>query len=98
MRKDDRKKTIKRVFIAVTVAVIGLLLVIVLANASSMSDRKKELETKISELNRSIDEQNKKTTELEEYREYTKTREFTEEIAREKLGLVYPGEIVLRAE
>ena len=98
MRKDDRKKTIKRVFIGVTVAVIGLLLVIVLANASSMSDRKKELETKISELNRSIDEQNKKTTELEEYREYTKTREFTEEIAREKLGLVYPGEIVLRAE
>ena len=98
MRREKRNKIIKRVFIATAVAALVLLFIVVLRNASGMSVKQKELDTKISELNKSIEEQNKKTAELEEYREYTKTREFTEEFARDKLGLVYPGEIILRAE
>ena len=98
MRREKRNKIIKRTFIATSVVVIALLFVVVLTNAFGMSAKKKELDAKISELQQSIEEQNQRTTELEEYREYTKTREFTEQVAREKLGLVYPGEIILRAE
>lgn len=98
MNKAKRNKIIKRVFIITAVAAIVLLFILVMSNVSNLSAKKKELDVKISELNQSIEEQNKKTEELEEYREYTKTREFTEDVARDKLGLVYPGEIILRAE
>ncbi len=98
MNKAKRNKIIKWAFIITAVAAIALLFIVVMSNVSSISVKKKELDAKISELNQSIKEQNKKTIELEEYREYTKTREFTEDVAREKLGLVYPGEIILRAE
>ena len=98
MNKTKSNIIIKRAFIITAVAAIVLLFIVVMSNVSNLSVKKKELDTKISDLNQSIEEQNKKTEELEEYREYTKTREFTEDVAREKLGLIYPGEIILRAE
>lgn len=33
-------------------------------------------------------------TEMEDYESYVKTKEYTEEVARDKLGLVYPNEII----
>lgn len=36
--------------------------------------------------------------EIEEYAEYVKTDAFVIEMAREKLGLVFPDEIIFRAE
>ena len=65
---------------------------------NKIAEKKKELEHKISEIEQSIQKQNERTLKLEEQKEYMKTREFTEDIARDKLGLVYPGEIVLRAD
>ena len=98
MRRQKRNKIIKRAFIITAAVALVLLFILVLTNVSGLSVKKKELDTKISELNQAIKEQNEKTQRLEEYREYTKTREFTEEVARDQLGLVYPGEIVLRAQ
>ena len=34
--------------------------------------------------------------EIEEYKQYTKSREYIEEVAREKLGLVYEGEVIFK--
>ena len=98
MDKKKRNKMIKKVAAVISAGVVLLLLILVLTNAAGLSDKKKELNTKISELEQSIQEQKDKTLKLEEQREYMKTREFTEQIARDKLGLVYPGEIVLRAD
>ena len=39
-----------------------------------------------------------KTEEIEEYKQYTKSREYIEEVAREKLGLVYEGEVIFKEE
>ena len=46
-----------------------------------------ELEDKISALE-------KDKEEIEEYKDYTQTKKYVEEIARDKLHLIYPGEIV----
>ena len=35
---------------------------------------------------------------IEEYKKYTKSREYIEEVAREKLGLVYEGEVIFKEE
>lgn len=98
MRRDKRNKLIKRGFIVTAAVALLLLLILVLTNVAGLSVKKKELDAKISELNHAIEEENEKTLQLEEYKEYTKTREFTENVARDQLGLVYPGEIVLRAQ
>lgn len=98
MSNKRRNKIIKRAAIVISGAVLLLLFILVLTNAAGLSDKKRELDTKISEIEHAIQNQNEKTLKLEEQREYMKTREFTEEAARDKLGLVYPGEIVLRAE
>lgn len=64
------------------------------------------------EIQRKIDEQTAKETELlaekeaeeiraeeiEEYRKYTQTKRYVEEVAQDKLGLVYEGEILFKAE
>ena len=64
------------------------------------------------ELQRKIDEQTAKETELlaqkeaeeiraaeiEEYRKYTQTKRYVEEVAKDKLGLVYEGEILFKEE
>ena len=52
----------------------------------------------ISELNRQIAAQEKRTKDLEEYEKYTHTKQYVEQVAKEKLGLVYPGEIVFMPE
>ena len=45
-----------------------------------------------------IEEQNKRSEEIEEYRKYTKTKQYVEDMAKEKLGLVYKDEVIFEAE
>ena len=36
--------------------------------------------------------------ELEQYEQYTQTREYKENVARKKLGMLYPNEQIFRAK
>ena len=38
------------------------------------------------------------TEKIEEYEKYTQTKKYVEEIAKNKLGLVYEGEIIFKDE
>ena len=39
-----------------------------------------------------------RSEEIAEFERYTQTRKYIEDTAREKLGLVYPGEIIFKNE
>ena len=43
-----------------------------------------------------IAEEEQRTKDIEEYSKYTKTDEYVEEVARDKLGLVKQGEIIFK--
>ena len=43
-------------------------------------------------------EEEKRTEEIEEYKAYVQTKKFIEQEARDKLGLVYPDEVVFEPE
>ena len=43
-----------------------------------------------------VREEEERTKKLEEYKVYVKTKQFAEEVAKEKLGLVNPDEILLK--
>ena len=47
-------------------------------------------------LDAQIAEEENRSTELEEFKKYTQTQAYIEEVAKEKLGLVREGEIVFK--
>ena len=83
-------------------AIMGITLVVaslaVVVNLKSTSMRKKELEYQIREetLEKQRAEEENRARELEEYRVYVQTKQYIEEIAKQKLGLVNPDEILLK--
>lgn len=56
------------------------------------------LERRYSELEEQLREEEERTVLLQERRAYMQTIRYIEEVAREKLGLVYEDEIIFRAE
>ncbi len=48
----------------------------------------------ISELKKEKKKLKEEKAEIKDYESYVKTKEYTEEVARDKLGLVYPNEII----
>lgn len=81
--------------IGITMVVISLGLVV---NLKSTSMKKKDLEYQIREemLEKQVAQEENRAKELEEYRVYVQTKQYIEEIAKQKLGLVNPDEILLK--
>lgn len=50
----------------------------------------------LEEAQERVQEQEEKKQELERFELYMDTQQYIEEIAREKLGLIYPDEIILK--
>lgn len=55
-----------------------------------------KLEEKKTALEASIAQEEQRTKDLEELEKYMKTKKYMEEVARERLGLVYPDEILIQ--
>ena len=50
------------------------------------------------ELQEQIKEEEKRAEDIAEYEKYTQTKKYIEDVAKDKLGLVYEGEIVFKDE
>ena len=57
-----------------------------------------EYAAQIKELEKQKKECSKEKKEIEEFKDYVKTDEYVEEVAREKFGLVHKGEIIFEPE
>lgn len=83
-------------------AIIGITMVVlslgVVVNLKSATMRKKELEYQAREaaLELQVAQEKSRANELEEYRIYVQTKQYIEEVAKQKLGLVKPDEILLK--
>ena len=78
------------------VLVVAILFVAVYINGSSMRRELEENQEKITRLKQEIEEEELRSRSIEEYRAYTETDQFIEQVAREKLGLLYEGETIFR--
>ena len=83
-------------------AIIGITLVVfslgVVVNVKSASMKKKNLEYQEREafLQQQYDQETNRAEELKEYQVYVQTKQYIEEVAKQKLGLVKPDEILLK--
>ena len=62
-----------------------------------LRNKRDEHNKRIEALEKQVEEQNERTLKLQEYEKYTKTVKYVEEMAKEKLGLVYADEIVFES-
>lgn len=87
-----------------TWSLLGLLLVasmiagVLYTNKIEMSDKLDAYTELEDSLNRQIQDEEERTTELEEQKKYVNTDKYIKDVAKEKLGLVDPDEVLLRPE
>ncbi len=93
-RRDNRTK----LSLVLTGFVVILLLVVVSVRSYGFARQLKEKQAYIDELTAQIEAEEQRAAEIEEYQKYTQTRGYMEKVAKEKLGLVYDGEIVFKHE
>ena len=93
---QDRRQNNLSMFLAVLVVVI--LMVAVSVNGMSLNRRLAENRRRAVQLKQEIHTEEQRAADIEEYRRYTSTDAYIEEVAREKLGLIYEGETVFKEE
>ncbi len=92
MRRQMRQGTLMIAFIVV------ILCVSICVKTRSLKAQVKENNEKIDLLNSQIATEQERARDLSEQEQYRSTKAYVEEIAHEKLGLVYPDEIFIKAE
>lgn len=60
----------------------------------TLQAKNNEYKSQEAELNQEIEKEKERSSEVEEYQEYVQSDEYVKDVAREKLGLVDPDEIV----
>ena len=93
-----RKKRQNRLGMILVSIVVIMLFAVILIKSSDLREKKATYDEKEIALEQQIEEEKARTEELIEYEKYTKTAKYVEEIAKEKLGLVYEDEIIFESE
>lgn len=93
-----RKRRQNRLGMFLVMTVVLMLLLVVAIKSVELTAKQTTYATKEETLTKQIEEEEKRAQDLEEYRKYTKTKKYAEEVAKDKLGLVYEDEIVFKLE
>lgn len=98
-RRQKKIKTIKRRIEFTAITIIVILLAIVVGVAGYRKKQKNDIYLeKIVELEKQIEKEEQRKEDLVEYGKYVQTDRYIEEIARERLGLIMPDEIVFKPQ
>ena len=98
-RKTPYRKRHQNRFSMFLVSLVVLMIMVVVAVRSVELQQKIEgYDTQIASLTTQIEAENTRAEEIEEYRKYTQTKAYVEEVAKDKLGLVYEGEILFQED
>ena len=95
VRKRKARRGNRMALVGITFVVISLAVVV---NFRGAEIKEKDLAYQIREenLSRQLEEEKERAQKLEEERIYVQTKEYIEKVAKEKLGLVNPDEILLK--
>lgn len=83
---------------AMITVIVVLVLAILFFESRDMVEKKAAYEKREKYLLEQIEEQNRRSEEIEEYRKYMQTKQYVEDMAKAKLGLVYKDEIIFEAD
>ena len=86
MRRRRRRRNSNRRGMVCISAIVGVLLI-------TLAFQSRKLEAQVND---QLASEKERTQEIENMEEYMKTDEYVEDVARDKLGLVYEGETVFK--
>lgn len=93
-----RRKHKKGTGIGLIALVVLFLFGIIAYKTIDLEKRTKQAELRIDQLNSQIEEEEEKAEEISNLKAYVQTKGYIEDIARDKLGLVYEDEIILETK
>ena len=93
-----RRKRQNRLGMFLVTIVVLMLLVVVSINSIGLRQKRASYQEREQALQQQIDAEEERAEQIEEYRKYTQTKKYVEEVAKEKLGLVNEGEIIYKPE
>lgn len=76
--------------------VVLMMLVVVTVKSVELQEKRASYAIREKALMQDIEAEEARAEEIAEYEKYTQTKKYVEEIAKEKLGLVYEGEIIFK--
>ena len=76
--------------------VVLILVTVVSIKSIGLLQKAREYQAREQALTEQIEYETQRSDEIAEYERYTETRKYIEDTAKEKLGLVYPGEIIFK--
>lgn len=91
-----RKKRQNRFSMFLVTLVVVMILVVVAIKRVEIGAKMKTNQARIELLNEQITAEEVRAEEIKEYEKYTHTKGYVEEVAHDKLGLVYEGEIIFK--
>lgn len=97
-RYQKKKNRWKNPGILAALAVVLILACVLAVENRRLGKVRAEYQRQEQELRREVEEESQRAEELEEYRIYVQTREYIQQMAREKFGLVNPDETVVKPE
>ena len=95
--KKKKKKKNRLAMFAIALVLAALLSVLGYQTVQ-LQKKSDEYTQQLENLERQLTEQESRAADLEERRIYTQTKQFIEQEAKDKLGLVNPNEIILKPE
>ena len=93
-----RKRRQNKFSMFLVTLVVVMILVAVAVKRVEIEAKMEVNQAKIEQLNGQIASEEARAEEIRQYEKYTQTKGFVEEIAHDKLGLVYEGEIIFRKD
>lgn len=93
-----RKKRQNKLGLACVTIVVAVFVVVMLFGIRNLQKKQASYIEREEALQAQIDAEDQRAQDLVDYEKYTKTAKFVEEVAKEKLGLVYEDEILFKSD
>lgn len=91
--REKRKHLAIWGIIAIVLAVLGVTSI----GGIQLKQKNRSYQAREEALQESIEEEQARAAEIEELEAYTQTKKYVEDVAKDKLGLVYEDEIIFKA-
>lgn len=95
LRERKRRSQNRFAMMSISTMVI-LLLVIISFKSIELQAKNDSYAAKEAVLIKEIEEEQERSEEIAEYKKYVKTKKYVEEVAKDKLGLVYSDEVIFK--
>ena len=98
MKRRKKRNLQNRIAMLSITFVVGILFIAMMAKSLTLEEQLSEYQAQMKDLNTKMEEEQERTSEIEDIKDYMKTDEYAEEVARDKLGLVKKNELVFKEQ